>query len=114
MPVGRYRHLCTVEQATETQDESGDPVIVWTSIGQFMGAIDPLRGRESIFQGQQILGEWDTRIRTRLGPLTSLITPKHRITHQGTIFNVINPAPPANLLLSKEIEIQCKSGVNDG
>lgn len=79
-----------------------------------MGAIDPMRGRESTYSGEHILGEWDTRIRARLGPLTKMITPKHRITHQGTLFNVVNPAPPGNLLLGKEIEILCRSGVNDG
>lgn len=111
MRAGRLRHMIQIEEAVTTADSSGDPVTVWTAIGTTRADILPIRGREAVF-GNQTLSEFDTKIIVRWSPLTELITAKHRLTHQGTIFNVVSPAHVA--MGKEEIEILCKSGVNDG
>lgn len=112
MNAGRLRHRIDVEQRTETQDASGDPVVAWSTLGTIWGAVEPLRGRESTYAGEQILGEMDTRITVRWSPLSAQITVGHRLTHQGSLFNVVSAAHVK--LAQREVEIMAKSGVNDG
>ena len=93
-------------------DASGDPVESWSRLGTLWGAVEPLRGREATYSGEQVLGEMDTRITVRWSPLSAQITAGHRITHQGSIFNVVSVAH--RNLGQREVEIMAKSGVNGG
>lgn len=112
MNAGRLRHRIDVQEAVETQATDGDPVVSWSTLGTIWGDIKPQRGRESTYAGDQVLAETFTTIEGRYGPLTRLITAKHRLVHQGTIFNVVDVA---HLDLRKqEIHWRCTSGVNDG
>lgn len=112
MNAGQLRHRIDVDEATEVQDASGDPVVTWSNIGTLWGSIEPLRGREAVYAGEQTLGEMDTRITVRYSALAALISTKHRLTHQGTPFNVVSVAHVD--LAKRQIEILAKSGVNDG
>jgi SPP1 family predicted phage head-tail adaptor len=112
MNAGQLRHRVSVDVAVETQDESGDPVVAWTELGTLWGSVQPIRGREATYAGDQTLGEMDTRIRLRYSPLSAAITQAHRLRHQGTIFNVVSAAHVD--LAQREVEILCLSGINDG
>jgi SPP1 family predicted phage head-tail adaptor len=112
MNAGRLQHRIDVEEAVETQDGDGDPVVAWSSLGTVWGAVAPVRGRESHYAGDQTLAETDTRITLRYGPLTKQISAKHRLVHQGTPFNVSRVVHVD--LANREIEIMATSGVNDG
>lgn len=109
--AGSLRHQLTVQQPVMTQDASGDPVVSWTTLGTIRGAIEPLRGRE-VTLNSQILSEMDTRITVRYSPMTAQITALHRLVHQGTPFNIISIAQKD--LGQREIEILCRSGINNG
>ena len=112
MEAGRLRHRIAIERAVETQDSSGDPVIAWQPIGTVWGAIEPLRGREGVYAGNDTLMEMDTRITVRYSPLTAALTGLNRLTHQGNYFNVVSVAQIR--LAQREVEILAKSGVNSG
>lgn len=112
MEAGRLRHRITVQQNVPVQDVSGDPVAAWSTLGTAWGAIEPLRGREATYAGEQTLGEMDTRIILRYSLLTAQITPAHRLVHQGSIFNVVSVAHVK--LEQRAIEIMARSGINEG
>jgi head-tail adaptor len=54
----------------------------------------------------------DTRVRCRYSALTAVMTPKHRLVHQGSVFNIVSVAHVK--LAQREVEVMCKSGVSDG
>jgi SPP1 family predicted phage head-tail adaptor len=112
MNAGQLRHRVTIQARTQTQDASGDPVTSWTTLATVWGAVEPIRGREATFAGDQVLGETDTRVRLRYSPAAAQVTPGHRLEHQGALFNVVSVAHVR--LGQQEIEIMAKSGVNDG
>jgi SPP1 family predicted phage head-tail adaptor len=115
MLAGRLRHRIEVQVAVPVQDASGDEVVDWaaaTVLGTVWGAIEPIRGREATYAGDQILAEMDTRITVRWSPLAAQITAGHRLVHQGTPFNVVSVAHVK--LAQREVEILCRSGINDG
>jgi SPP1 family predicted phage head-tail adaptor len=64
MQAGTLRHRMTIERATETQNEYGEVVFVWSTLASVWGAFEPLRGRER-FEAQHHAIEEDTRIRIR-------------------------------------------------
>ncbi len=112
MNAGRLRHRIDVQQRVATQADTGELAYEWQSVANVWGAVEPLRGRESVYAGEQILGEMDTRITVRYSPATAQITAGHRLVHQGTLFNVVSVAHVR--LEQREIEILCKSGISDG
>lgn len=112
MNAGRLRHRIEVQEAVETQDDGGDPVVSWSTVGTVWGSIEPVRGREATYAGEQTLAEMDTRITVRYSGIARQITGKHRLSHQGTPFNVVSVA---HVDLGKQrIEIMARSGINDG
>ncbi len=113
MEAGRLRHRINVQAPVETPAvDSGDPEVTWTDVGTCWGMVEPLRGREATYAGQQILAEMDTRITVRYSELTAQITAAHRLEHQGNLFNIVSVAQVN--LAQRAIEMMCKSGVNDG
>lgn len=113
MSRGQYPHRVTVEEGSEVLDETtGGRDPLWTEIGWFMARIMPIRGREATYAGEQLLAEMDTRIETPWSGLAEALSAKHRLVHQGTLFNVVSAAHVK--LEQREVEIMCKSGVNDG
>lgn len=112
MNAGQLRHVVTVQEAVEVQDQySGNVDRSWSTLGTARAAIEPIRGREATFSNQT-LAEMDTRITVRYSPLTAQITAMHRLLHQGTIFNIVSIAQKD--LGQRELEILCRSGINDG
>lgn len=112
MNAGRLRHRIEVQEPTETMSDDGDPVVSWSTIGTVWGQVEPVRGREATYAGDQTLAEMDTRITLRYGPVSRLVTAKHRLAHQGTAFNIVSVAHVD--LAQERVEIMAKSGVNDG
>ena len=111
MRAGRLRHQIEIQAAVTTADEYGDPVTTWATIGTARAEVSPVGGKEATY-GNQTLAEMDTKIYVRWSPLTEAITARHRILHQGTIFNIVSAA---QIMLGKRsIELRCKSGINDG
>lgn len=111
---GRYRESIAVDEPTETQDSTGDPIVTWTEQAVVRAEIRPLRGRERL-QGNAITADIDARVFTEWAPFWDDVTPKWRIRHLnkgGTIYNV---TAIANVdMRNHEVEITVINGQNAG
>lgn len=109
MRAGRLNKLITIEQATETQDATGQAVKSWATYRQVWAAIEPIKSGEHI-TSQQIVGEATVRIRVRAD---NGITEKMRVSWNGRIYNI--EGPPINISeRDREMHLMCSEGMNDG
>jgi SPP1 family predicted phage head-tail adaptor len=103
MKAGKLRHQITIERASQTQNEYGEIVEGWETVGTFPASVEPINGRE-YFAAQAVQSEATTRIRMRYKP-GILVT--DRVTHGGTVYNiqsVINPE-----MRNEELLLMCES-----
>lgn len=111
MRAGLLRHRILVDEAVTAQDDTGDPVVSWTTRATVWGSIEPLRGRETL-QAAQVLADMDTRIIIRWSPAVADITPRWRLRHQLDIYNVVSVANIG--MRNVEMEIMARSGLSSG
>lgn len=104
----RYRHQVTIQEKSEIQDSTGQPIETWGTVGQWWTTVEPLRGQE-LFRAQQVNAETTTRI---TGNYRSDLTADMRITYRGVNYNIQSIIDPE--LRHATLEIYAKSGVNDG
>jgi SPP1 family predicted phage head-tail adaptor len=103
MKAGKLRQQITIERASQTQNEYGEIVEGWETVGTFPASVEPINGRE-YFAAQAVQSEVTTRIRMRYKP-GILVT--DRVTHGGTVYNiqsVINPE-----MRNEELILMCVS-----
>lgn len=81
--AGEFPHRITVERATVSQNEFGEPVKVWQSIGMTAAGISPLRGSER-YRAMQTQSEEEVKIRFRYDSRFADLQPKDRITFTRT------------------------------
>lgn len=67
MRAGQAKHRLTFQQATETQNEGGEPVPAWSRFKVLYCAIVPLSGRE-LEVARQTYGEVSHRLETKYTP----------------------------------------------
>lgn len=103
MKAGKLRHQITIERFTSGQDEFGQPIEAWETVGTVAAAVEPLKGREFI-AAQAAQSEVTTRIRLRY---LAGITAADRITHGGTVYNVLSIIDKD--MRNIELELMCKS-----
>ena len=112
MRAGRLRHRITLQQPTRTQNSMGEPVVSWSDVATVWAAVEPIKGSERL-AADQLQAELDTRIVIRWSSDVSAISAAWRCVFGSVIYNIA--APPVNRgQLNKDIELMCKSGVNDG
>lgn len=90
MRAGRLNKRVNIERMTETKNDFGEFEYSWLSIGVRSASIEPLNGKEyfsSIGENSGVT----TRIRVRFDSLTATITNADRISHNGTIYNIVSP-----------------------
>lgn len=87
MRAGRLRHKITFERQSVTQDSFGGVPDTWTSLGDRFASVEPVRGMESEVQSGEI-SRTMVNIRVRYDSLTTTITPKDRITWNGSIYDI--------------------------
>jgi len=111
MRIGTYRHRINLERPDNAQDATGGVVPGFTLAHRVWSRIEPIRGREAN-AGDQLLAEADTRIFIRYSTFVEEINEKWRITFGSRVYNVVSVG---ELYMGRrEIEINCKSGRNDG
>ena len=100
--IGSMRHRCTVQQVTETQDDSGQPVVTWSNYVvdepcQFIptGGTESMRGRQLEAGTKAIF-----RVRYRSG-----YQPEMRIIYGSTNYGItyVNPVDG----LRRYVELVC-------
>jgi SPP1 family predicted phage head-tail adaptor len=75
MRAGLLRHRVQVQSPTGTQDEYGQAVLGWTTLGARWASVEPLMGRE-MWQAQQV--QADTTHKVTLRYFDGL-TPRYRL-----------------------------------
>jgi SPP1 family predicted phage head-tail adaptor len=109
--AGKLNRRVTIQRPVPDRNEVGEDIITWETLGVVWASIEPIKGREALI-ANQLLAEMDTRIRIRWSESVQDISEKWRLVHQGLIYNIVSIA---NINLgNKELEIMCKSGVNNG
>lgn len=103
MRAGKLRHQITVERFTMEQDDYGQPIEAWQTVGTFAASVEPINGRE-YFAANAAQSEVTTRIRMRYHPG---ITSTDRITHGSTIYNMLSVINPE--MRNEELVLMCKS-----
>ena len=82
MRIGRLRHRIEIQQATETRNNYGEPVVSWATFRKCWASVEPLRGRE-LWAALEQQARVSTRIRIRY---LADVTPKTRILYATRIY----------------------------
>ncbi len=111
--AGSFNRRIAVDEPVSTQDaETGAEIVDFEESFQTWAYVAPLSAREVLNAGG-IFAEADTRIRIRWSIRNTAITAKWRLRYGDTIYNI--SGPPADIgTVHREIEMICKSGVNQG
>jgi SPP1 family predicted phage head-tail adaptor len=86
MRIGQLRHWLTVEQADRTEDGGGGATLVWSSIAQIWGAIEPLSGKESL-EADRLSGSATYNVTVRY---RDDLTPSMRFRRNGDIYEILS------------------------
>lgn len=111
MRAGKLRQLIDIEQYSETQDGTGDPVKGWTTfVSAVPASIEPMSGRET-FTSQQVLSSTTHAVRTRY---FAGVTSKMRVKF-GVRYFRINDVRNVDER-GRELDLQCveiEGGINE-
>jgi SPP1 family predicted phage head-tail adaptor len=84
MNPGQLTQRLTLSRLESGQDEIGQPIEAWVSLGDVWGSVEPQAGREFIAAGAA-QSELTTKIRIRW---KAGIQSADRVTHDGTIYDI--------------------------
>lgn len=84
MRAGQLRHLITIEDATESQDEYGEPDLTWSMYTTAWAKVEPLSSRETV-EARSVYQERTHRITMRH---QDGITPNMRVNWDGRLFDI--------------------------
>lgn len=102
MRAGKLRHRVTIQRAVEVQNDFGEVVTTWVTVGQAWASVEPLRGRE-YFQAEGTQAETSTRIRMRY---RNGIMPKMRVVHGSTVYDIESVMDVETR--GRELELMCR------
>ena len=87
MNPGRLKHRITIQAQSDTAySELGQPTENFTTQATVWGEIIPMSGREAYY-AKQVQPDVTHKITIRGG---QTVTPKHRLSHESRIFNVLS------------------------
>ncbi len=105
-PCGKYRHLFSVRQVTETQSATGAPSKTYvTKFASVHGLVNELSGLELI-RGQRVDADVSMLVKTRWQPT---ITPKDEILYNGQVLEIVAAINPDSV--NRELYLYCKKAV---
>lgn len=87
MPAGKRRFKITVQQATEAEDASGQPIQSWVTYCQPFADVEATGGSER-FRGRQISAQMTHVAEVLADSLTRAITPGMRFLWDGRTINL--------------------------
>lgn len=112
MRAGLLKRIVTIERAVDAQDgTTGAMDRSWVPFASMWARIEPLRGKE-YFAADAVQAEVDTRITVRWNNAVGDIVERDRVQHQGTIYNIVSVIHVE--AGRREVQLMCRSGVNDG
>lgn len=90
MEAGKLRHSVSIESATDTQDQYGEPIKSWSSFAEVWASREDLSGQEA-FAAQQVKADITTRFSIRY---VEGITATMRVRMGLTLYNIESVADP--------------------
>lgn len=78
----------TIEQATKTENASGELTASWATWITRFAEVEPLRAQESVIGNRQTVAEVGYRIRLHSDSQTRQITPQMRVQYQGRTLEI--------------------------
>ena len=84
MNIGKLRHRVTIQEATEVQNDYGEPIKTWNDVNTVWASVEPIRGREFV-AAAEIHSEVTTRIRMRY---RTGMSPKMRVYAGGKYYRI--------------------------
>ena len=84
MNPGDLDQRVVLERFTSEQDDTGQMIDTWVTLGTVWAAVEPQAGREFVAAGAQ-QSELTTKIRIRHRPG---ITSGDRVTHDGRVYDI--------------------------
>ena len=108
MRAGDLRYRVQIQEAVETQADTGELTTAWTAVASAWASIEPLAGREYLLS-QQAQASATHTIRLRVIPRLSL-TVKHRILFGERVFDINSVADVRER--GAEWELRCTEAAN--
>jgi len=88
MRAGKLRHLVTIQNFSQTQNQYGEVITEWIDGPRIRASVEPLRGRE-YFAAAQVNAETTYRVRCRYHPeLATDDATSKRLTVQGMTLEI--------------------------
>lgn len=107
--ASRFRHIITVQKPEPKPGRLSGNEVIWVDfLKDIHAAVEPYQGRE-YFYAQQVQSESSLRVRIRYFPG---IESSMRILYGTRILNITAIIDPEEA--HRELQIMCKTGVNDG
>jgi SPP1 family predicted phage head-tail adaptor len=87
--AGAFDRIITVQHATESQDDTGQPVLVWEDYLERWAAVRHLYGRELMI-ASQLVANVDTEFRMRYDVALRTVTPEEsfRIAYEDRLYDI--------------------------
>ena len=86
---GPLREKVIVQVTTPSQDSYGEPIDSWGTYVTRWAEVTPINGTEK-WAGNENLAQVTHRFRIRYDSSTKSITPKHRISYDSRIFDILS------------------------
>lgn len=101
--AGDLRHRVTIQQATVTRNEFGEPVETWQDLATVWAEVVDLSGREFIEARQAPASEVTTRVRIRY---RAGIEPTMRVLHGARVLEIVAVLEPEGR--RRELHLMCR------
>ena len=104
MKAGSLRHVITLQEPVETQNDYGEPVTSWQDVLSCRASIEPLSARE-FFASQQTKADVTHKVRLRYLP----VVPTMRLLFGTRVFNISSALNREERGI--ELELLCKEAL---
>ena len=103
IPAGTLRQRITIQQSTDSQDATGQPIRTWANVISGVPArVESVAGGETV-RGRQVMAQTTTLLTTRW---MSGITPSMRIVFCNRTLGILRVNDPVGD--RRELRIECK------
>lgn len=108
MQAGLLRKRLTIQKRSQTQDDYGQPLLVWTDVASVWGELTPQSGSESS-SADSVIASQNYQVTIRYYPG---VTEKMRIKYNNRIMDIQNVLNENER--NRTIILSCVEGLSDG
>lgn len=103
MTAGKRDRLIEIKHSTSVKDDSGEPILTWSTVASAWAEKVELRGSEKL-AAQQLSSTAVRTFRFLWNTDTAVVTTKHRIAYGGRDFEIVDVR---EIGYHVEIEVDC-------